>query len=146
MLVRLLPDDIEKGWDVISKALIGSVPEYVKVDDIGMTNILYALLNDTLQCWLITGDNFKERGMHGIVTTTVVVDEASQTKNLLIYSFRGYRMLTQDIMNDFYITLKTFAKSKNCYKIIAYTEIERIKTMIINMGGRVGHTLVELEI
>ena len=146
MLVRLLPDDIEKGWNVISKALEESVPDHVKVDDIGLSNILYALLEDKLQCWLISDSDFKENGMHGILTTLSVVDPPSGTRNLLIYSLLAYRRITKELLMDGYATLREYARGKGCFKIIAYTDVQSIENMVLAMGGKTGHTLVELEV
>lgn len=146
MLVRLLPKDIDSGWDVISKALETSVPEHVNTDDIGMSNLLLALMDDKLQCWLISGENFQEEGMLGIVTTLTVIDPPSGTRNLLIYSLTAFKTLTQEIINDGYETLKNYAKSKDCFKIIAYTDVPRIEQMVLALGGTKGHTLVELEV
>ncbi len=146
MLVKLLPNDIERGWDVISKALETSLPAHVNVDEVGMSNLLYALLDDKLQCWLIAGDDFVERGMTGIITTLTVIDPPSGTRNLLIYSLTAYRQLTQEIINDGYETIKAYAKAKDCFKIIAYTDVPRIEQMVLALGGKKGHTLLELEI
>ena len=146
MLVRLLPNDIESGWDKISKALKESVPEHVNTDDIGMSNLLYALLDDKLQCWLVADTDFNEEGMTGIVTTLTVIDPPSGTRNLLIYSLAAFRPLSQELINDGYETLKNYAEAKGCFKIIAYTNIPRIEEMVKSLGGKIGHTLVELEI
>jgi len=146
MLVRLLPDDIERGWDVISTALNGSMPSHIRADDIGMTYVLHALLDETLQCWLISDDDYKDKGICGIITTTITVDKPSNTKNLFIYSLFAYRPFTQEVISNGFNTLKTFARAMKCYKVTAYTNIPQIESMVLKLGGRVVHTLVELEV
>lgn len=146
MLVKLEPDDIEKTWDTLSLALQEAVPEHVRADDIGLTNILYALLDETLICWLGIDDTVAEKGPHGLITTMFVIDPPSKTKNLLIYTLNGYRPFTPELIQDAFKTLKTYAKSNGCYKIIAYTDIPQIEKMVLSVGGKLGHKLIELEI
>lgn len=146
MLVKLEPDNIEEKWDIISEALKEAVLNYVNIDDIGMTNILYALLDEKLFCWFGVDELSMEQGPYLMMTTLFVIDHPSKTKNLLIYTLNGYRPLTKEMLEDTYDTLKKYAKAHKCYKIIAYTDVPRVEEIVLNLGGKIGHRLIELEI
>ncbi len=146
MLVKLEPDDIEKHWDMLDPALREAVPEHVRADEIGLTNILYAILDETLMCWLGVDETVMDKGPYGMITTLFVVDPPSKTKNLLIYTLNGYRPFTKELIEDGFSTLKKYAKAHKCYKLIAYTDVPQIEQMVLNLGGKLGHKLIELEI
>lgn len=147
MLVRLLPDDIEKRWPNLKDAILASLPSYVNNEDEDSINrLLFALLDGTLQCWILVEYENKESKIRAVLTTTITVDDLSGTRNLLIYSLTSFEQLTQDILMDGYSSLREFAKSNKCFKITAFTDIPRVIEMVKSVGGNVSQTLIELEV
>lgn len=146
MLVRLLPDDIENRWPVIKEALIKSIPSIIEKNNDSINRLLFALLDGTLHCWLSVEHKDGEPKIGAILTTTIVVDIPSGSKNLLIYSISAYEPLSQELISEGYKSLQEFAKSMKCFKIIAFTDIPRVIEMAKSIGGEATQTLIELEV
>jgi len=146
MLVRLLPDDVQRRWPQLKSAILTSLPSHINGTDDAINNLLFALLDDTLHCWILVEYEEKDAKIRAVVTTTITVDIPSGIKNLLIYSLTAFEPLTQEILVDGYNSLKEFAKSKNCYKITAFTDIPRIIEMVKSVGGDASQTMIELEV
>lgn len=146
MLVRLLPDDIEKRWPLLKDALLKSLPAYTNGSADAVNNLLFALLDGTLQCWILVEYDEKEPVIRAVLTTTMIVDIPSGTKNLMIYSLTAFEVLSQEVLTDGYSALREFAKSNGCYKITAFTDIPRIIEMVKSVGGEASQTMIELEV
>ena len=150
MLVKLLPDQISRYWQVISHAIEVAAPPIVHCSPNRMNNILQALLEDRMQCWLITEPN-EDKGISilGLVVTTVTEDYCSGTKNLLVYALYSYsdRLIPKATWEDFYETLKKFGKSQGCCQIAGYTNNPAIIRIVRDiLKGNTEYRLVRLEI
>ncbi len=146
MLVRLLPDDISSKWKVIREALLRSLPSYVDNDDNAFNKLLFALLDETLHCWLIVEYEDKQPMIHAVATTTIAMDSASGTKNLLIYSIAAFRTLSPELLKDAMESIQNFARSLKCSKIIAFTDVKKIVDMAKLLGANTAQTLIEMEV
>lgn len=151
MLVRLLPDDIEKRWPVIKKAILEDLPsnvrDYVLKNEDSINKILFALLDGTLHCWIVVEHNKeKEPLILSIITTTFIIEVISGVKNLLIYSVTSYQELSNEIVVSSYKSLREFARSKGCFKIISFTDNPENMKMAEMMGGKATQTLIEMEV
>ena len=112
-----------------------------------MLNILTALMLGDMQCWFImsnveiTGENIV-----AIVTTVVQGGGPTEIKNLEVYTLFARRELTKSLLSDAYDTLKKFAKSRDCYRIIAYSDVDRIESIVTGLGGESKYKFITLEV
>lgn len=144
MLVKLLPDQVSDHWDEISLAIRQALPPFVANSDRSMVNILKAILGGDMQCWILYSSDDTGGSIYAVMTTKIEVDEISNTKCLLIYSFYANKPLTSHLVSLGFETLKKFASSTGCYKIIAYTDIPKMERLWESLGGVAGTTFLEL--
>ena len=112
-----------------------------------MLNILTSLMLGDMQCWFImsspeiTGENIV-----AILTTVVQGGGPTEIKNLEIYTLFARRELTKSLLSSAYDTLRKFAKSKDCYRIIAYSDVDRIVSIVNELGGEAKYKFITLEV
>jgi len=100
MLTKLLPDQISNFWDIIKYSVEESLPPIVGDHPDKMNRILSSLLCGKSECWASynrQGDNTK---FEGIVLTKMLYDDASDTRNLLIYCLYGYEEVNKESCNQ----------------------------------------------
>ena len=133
MLVRLQPSDITGMWDVLKPSIADALPEVLKDDQTVLGNIMRELLNGKMQAWEYSSND----EIIGTVTTKPIFDSASNTRNLLIYSIRGFKRLNEDQWRRSFETLISFAQSIGCYHVVGYTTLEYVKDKVVNdLGGK----------
>lgn len=146
MLVKLLPDQVSDHWDEISLAIREALPPFVANSDRAMVNVLKSILGGSMQCWILYSSDETGESIYAVATTKIEVDEISDTRCLLIYSFYANRPLTSHLVISGLETLKKFASSKRCYKIIAYTDIPRVEQLWESLGGVAVTRFIEMEV
>lgn len=146
MLVKLLPDQVSDHWDEISVAIRQALPPFAASSDRYMVNILKSILEGSMQCWILYSSDSNTARIYAILTTTVEIDKMSDTRCLLIYSFYANKPLTNHLMISCFETLKKFASSKRCYKMIAYTNIPKMERLWESLGGIVETKLMEVSV
>lgn len=144
MLVRLIPDQVERRWERFAPAIAKSLPPTVSNTKRGMVNILEAILLEKLVVWIITDEDQEQ--IFGIVTTHLRYEEISKTRSLLIYSYTSFSGMHYTYFNDALETLEKYAISESCYSIIAYTKNEQIANFFENKGADTDNTLIEMEV
>ena len=142
MLIKLLPDQVNRHWEPIRYALLVSLPPTARVDR--ENNILKALLSGEMDAWVATRD---ARPV-GVLVTTLTMDGASETKNLLVYALASLdeTILPDDVWLEGIEQLRKYAESKGCHRIIGYTESSRIAQMIQKVGGQARYTFVSVDV
>lgn len=146
MLIQLRPDYVASNWNVISKAIEEADPPYVHDDPEKMNNVLRAILSEKMHCWAYYGELEGKATILGFIVTTVIDDPCSGVRNLLIYSMTGYNRITLEMYKDGFSTLKTFARSAGCHRIIAYTNSRRVAQVSRLLGGETEYILLKFEV
>jgi len=126
-LIRLESRQVTEFWETLSPYIAEALPQYVRLTGDSLNNILAAVLAGKAQCWVSYGIEEKSLVLYGTVITTIVVDELSMTRTLLIYALTG----TQDYLDDsIYVrgiqSLMKFAKSEGCQFLVAYSNVDRL--------------------
>ena len=147
MLVQLLPEQVSEYWDMIGDSIVKSMPPADFGSPNRMFNILTSLMLGNMQCWFvmsspeITGENIV-----AIVTTVVQGGGPTEIKNLEVYTLFARRELTKSLLSDAFKTLKKFAKSRDCYRIIAYSDVDKIINIAEELGGEAKYRFITLEV
>lgn len=144
MLTKLLPDQISKHWNIIRYAVEQSLPPIAGGSPDRMKKILTSLLCGKSHCWASYIINEDVRTFEGIVITRIFHDDVSDTRNLLIYCLYGYEGVKQSSWTAGLKALVKFGRSKNCERIIAYTDVHGIVELINKLGGDTSYTFVSL--
>ena len=113
----------------IREAIENSLPplaQYESPDRMG--NILQSLMAGKLECWTL----WKGEDIQIVGTFQVLLDAASMTKNLLIYSLYAYVEVGLDLWGTLWKLFAESAKQQKCSRLVGYTNVDRIK--LLNTG------------
>lgn len=153
MLIKILPEQVAKFWEVIKHGVSHSLPPTIvyKKDDAReterMNKILTSLLTGVLECWVsfeISEDG--KRTIKYIMITQVIFDDILGVKNLFIYSIYGFTQISKEIWIDGFQTLKDYGAKLGCSKLLAFTSFKHLKEMAKKFGGNSDYSLVEFDI
>ena len=148
MLLRLLPDQVAKYWDEIKGAIEASLPPVVGESDDKMNNILSTILVGGMDCWLSYRKLKEGFEVTGLLVTTVVVDNCSGTRSLLLYvlfSPEGVE-LGNDGWAEGFEALSKYGKSVGCNRITGYTDVDYVIEMAETLGGEARYKFVSVPI
>lgn len=146
MLTRLLPDQISKFWDVISYAVEQSLPPTVGEHPDKMNRILAAALSGKIEVWASYTRQSDMTKFEGIVLTKILFDDASQTRNLLIYCLYGYEDVDNNSWLEGLTSIAKYAKSRNCAHVNAYSDIPFIIETVKKLGGETRYTYLSFDL
>jgi hypothetical protein len=144
MLTKLLPDQISKFWPVIKYAVEESLPPMVGDHPDKMNRILSGMLSGKIDVWVsyIKGDEVIK--FEAVLVTQLLYEEASNTKNLLLYCLYGYSVITDLSWTEGFETISKYAKSQGCSGIIAYSANTYIVELSKKFGADVSYTLINI--
>ncbi len=140
-LVKLLPDQITRNWDTIGYAIEISLPPTAVKSDETMNNILMALLDGRIDCWISLNEDGR---IGGVISTVVMYDDIVGVKNLLIYSLFAFEWADENAWLDGLEALKKYAIGKGCSRITGYTEFDSIIERVKSMGGEAKQMFISL--
>lgn len=143
MLIRLLPEQAAKHWEDIKIAIEESLPPIVGMQSDRMSNILKAVLTDEIIVWVSAE---KDKNISGIVLTTFTYDKPSGTKSLLLYCVYGYGEINRNSWIEGAETLKKFAISQGCNRVIGYSDVPSIIKFVESIGGETKYKLLSIPI
>lgn len=140
-MVKLTIDQIPRFWPLIRQCVDDAIPGFS--DNKGkLSSLLRALLLGTFQCWFLISDG----RLKLMAITTTTYDEGSGTKNLYPYVVRGFGEVSRKEWAEAFVTIKRFAKSLGCHRIIGYTKVESLKRLAERLGGNTEYTFVSIPI
>lgn len=141
MLIKLLPQNITANWDTIKYAIEHSLPPTIGESIDKMNRILESLLAGDLECWVQSSIVEGHHRILSIGTTKINMDTASQTKALIMYSVFNFRPMTDKEWLENFMTLRKYAESKGCARMIAFTDSKRMIDLAVKFGGETKYTL-----
>ena len=145
MLTRLLPDQISKFWDIIKFAVEQSLPPLVGDLPDKMNRILSAALSGRVDVWAsYTRDEEERTKINAILLTKFIYDDASDTRNLLLYCLYGYEEIKLQSWIDGLDKVSKYAKYHKCSQIVAYTSLTHLIELAEKLGGEADYTFISL--
>jgi hypothetical protein len=124
MVTKLTAEQIAKFWPVIKYAIEESVPPIAGEHPDKLNRILSSMLSGVLEVWVSYKKS--DNKFEAIFTTQFLYDDASNTKNLLIYSMYGYNPISRKSWKDGGLAMIKYAKETKCNAIVAYTQSNEI--------------------
>jgi len=146
MLTKLTADQISKFWDIIKYAIEGSLPPIVGESPDKMNRILSSLLSYKTQCWASYKRDNEAVRFEGLILTRILYDDATDTKNLLIYCLYGYSNVDAKSWIDGLLSISKFAKSKGCTQVIAYSDVPYVVRLVEKLGGEAKYTFLSFDV
>jgi len=123
MINRLLPEQVSKLWDIIKYAIEESLPPIVTKNSDSMNRILASLLSGKMSCWVLYTKNEGMNRFDAVVLTKIVFDDATYTKNLLLYSVYGYAKMEPRHWMEGFAFMSKYALAQGCDRLLAYTNV-----------------------
>jgi hypothetical protein len=145
MLVKLIPEQISRHWDIIKYGIEESLPPVVGSHPDRMNRILSSALCGTLDVWVSYLRMSETVRLEAVVVTKILYDDSSNTKNLLIYCLYGYEAIDNNSWTDGFKTLLKYAKAIGCSRIVAYTEYGYIVKLFKELGGEAKYTFLSYD-
>ena len=133
VLVRLIDQQIADHWDVIKFAMKESLPPTAEDTEEIYNNLLQALLLGKMQCWTpMEGAELKQ--FRTLITTHLVDDSLSQTKNLILYTAYAFVPISDEDGVAIYKGLAAFGKANKCNRVIGLTNNIRMAQWLTKHG------------
>jgi len=142
MLTKLLPDQVAKFWDIIKYAVEESLPPIVGEHPDKINRILSSILCGKTDCWASYRKEENNTIFEGIALTRILFDDASNTRNLLLYCIYGYEKVDKSSWDEDFMMLIKYAKAHKCNDIIAYSDIPEMIKRAIAIGGEAKYTFL----
>lgn len=138
MLIKLLPDQVEKHWDYIAYAVQKGLEN---VSSVELNHVLQTIYENKMQVWLSSNKS----NVQGIALTTLEADPALKRKSFVLYLFYRFSWMDKNDWFDGLDTLKAYAKSIGCDRVIAYTESPEVLKLAQAMGGALKRYTIEFK-
>ena len=146
MLVKLMPDQVSKFWDVIKYALENSPPLTTEVHyDSWINEVLTSAMSGDISVWA-SYTKEEEVKFEGLALTSFEVDRFIKKKSLLIYYVFSYAKVANDNWIEGLKTLAQYAKLHKCTRIIAYSNVPEIIKICEKLGGDTSITFISFNI
>ncbi len=146
MLIRLLPDDVSKMWDVIKDAIVPVLPPTGRPTEDVENEVLSACLKGILTVWVLGKHNGNSFNVYVVGTTMPILDTPTNTWSLLIYTLRALRPVPKELWIEGYDKLRRYAKSNNLSAICGYTDVPQVVELVKKLGGDTSVTYLTLEV
>lgn len=142
MLLRLLPEQVNKYWDLFKIAILETVPPIPNESPETLNNMLTALLAGSAQAWVSFRMIDKVNVVHGFIVTSMVYDIVTNTRTLYIQTI--YVAESDSIEQDWIegmTALRKFAIKNNCNRVIGHTKNTRMIEFAKKFGGNTDYVL-----
>lgn len=131
MLIRLLPQQLVKFWDMIRFAIAETFMPRNSCTNEHLQWILAQLLASKMEIWI---SFTKERKFLGFVITRVGTEPGNGEKVLYIESVYAFQGVPEEILFAGMKVLESHARKNNCKSFVALTESERIVGLAKRLG------------
>lgn len=126
MLVKLLPDQIAKLWDIIRYGLIRTWPIGTESGSERVQDVLRNLLSETIQCWMAKdGEEFL-----GFLLTKICICDVTGSKSLNLISVFGFKVVPDAQWARGMEQLIEFAKANGCSYVTATSDNAKILRLL----------------
>lgn len=133
-LLRATPEQISKYWELFKWAIENSFPPTDFPTPKKMVNVLKQLLSGRMQLWIAhRGKKWPPESL-GIVTTMMIVDDATGGKTLRIQNMFGWQVVQMEEWEDGFNLLAKYAISEGCTGIGFFTANDSVRKLAQRMG------------
>jgi len=126
MLIKLLPSQIAKMWDVVRYGLVRTWPIGTEESSERVQDVLRNLLTETVQCWIAKEDE----EFVGFLLTKINICDVTGSKSLNVMSVFGFRVVPDEQWIAGMEQLVDFARVNNCKFITATSDNAKILSLL----------------
>ena len=126
MLIKLLPVQISKIWEIIRFGLIRTWPIGTEEGSERVQEVLKNLLTETIQCWVAReGEEFL-----GFLLTKINICDVTGSRSLNLMSVFGFKVVPDEQWEKGMLQLIEFAKANNCKFVTATSDNVKILSLL----------------
>lgn len=126
MMIKLLPVQIAKMWDIIRYGLVRTWPIGTEEGSERVQDMLRNLLSETVQCWAARdGEDFL-----GFVLTKITICDVTGSRSLNLISVFGFKAVSDAYWESGMAQLVEFARANNCKFVTATSSNARILSLL----------------
>jgi hypothetical protein len=142
MLIRLLPEQVIREWEVVEYAIKEANYEQMFDSDEAIRDHLRHVVLGTMQVWaIVNGDDFA-----GIGVSRFNTDTAMGVKRLEIYSLYAFKSLSPRTWATCFVVLQRFARANGCSHIMAISDNESVISLAEKMGGDTAQRMIVFDL
>lgn len=138
MLTRLSPERVSEAWPLVERAVVSSSMALAQMSDERLNNVLVAIQSGQASCFVHESEN----QITTVVITTLMEEQISKTRNLLIYAAHVFRKLKPETYVEMGKWIGQYAKGQGCSQIILYCSNDRLTEILKSSGANTVFTLV----
>jgi hypothetical protein len=136
-LVRMQPQDAMQFWDEVKECIASALPPHLLETPETLLQVQEQVLVGQLECWLAV----REQQLYGVLTTRVV-SEFGQ-RSLLVFSVATLEHPPASLWPESIEVLKKYAASKQCSRVLAYSNHERLVQVAEYLGADTSWRLIQ---
>lgn len=148
--VMLTPEQIVERWKGIASAIRLTHPPTSDIDETQVTKRLEDMTRGLEQCWQLTVYSEDRKTLRAVfIFTRIVRDAYSAQRNLLINGLANIevgKIIPEHAWLEGVETLRRFAASEKCKKMIAFSRVKRVLQKVEEMGADTGERLIRWEV
>lgn len=138
MLIKLLPEQVIKEWEVIKHAIKQANHERMFDTSEAVKDHLRQIILGEMQVWaLVSDDEFA-----GVAVTRFSRDRGMGNKRLEIYSLYAFKSVSLRAWATAFVVLKRFAQANSCSHIMALSDNEDVLSLADRMGGDTAQRMI----
>ena len=111
-----------------------------------MNRILSSILSGNTQCWVSYKKEKDNNVFEGVSLTKFLYDEASGTKNLLLYTVYGYEQVMESSWMEAFLAVAKYAMSQGCNQVVTYTNVPYLIDKAKKYGADADYTFISFDI
>lgn len=135
MITKLTHDQVFNYWETTFKdVFLNLAPGHIEVDQRYLNNLLQMILLDRLEVWVV--QDAEDKRVQAVFSLTTITDAIAMECYMLIYSLYSFETLHPAVLRDTVEKVKTYAKSKNCNRLVAYTYEEHFAKFAEQLGAK----------
>lgn len=147
MINKLTYDQIADCWDLIKEGIEETVPYPIAGRHrYRESNILTSLLSGGMECWMSYERDEENETilLYSISLLTIYTDECTGNRALNLFAHLVYRDIPPDMWQEFFESVKKYAKSQKCHSVVSTTDRPEIVQLANELGIDTSFTLLYL--
>ena len=137
MLRRMGVEWITSNWPLLKMAVIRSGLVIARKDEGELNRVLESLLVGKLACW-VAGDP----QVHTVILASVVMEEISGTKNVMVYCAHGFRLVKSEEYLEIGKEFGMIYKNQGCSNVILYSANDKLTKLMNKFNANTENTLI----
>ena len=133
------------NWHFIKDSMVRSFPPIARESDEAFLHLQEQFLLGQMDCWFAV-ISLGSSDIVAVMTTKIVIEDVTLTKNMLIFSVTTYQPHSQDLWVKGYSNLSRYAKTKGCDKIISFSNNPLVFRVAESLGADIEWRLIQLTV